>query len=104
MSDGRAIQPPALQYLPTLYEVKELTTSGALPARIAATILLSLMLPTTFTCTFGCDWSYSATTLLNTESSRALQPTQTVSFVVELDRPVAAVAETAATPSARSAS
>src|SRR5205809_243825 len=46
------------------------------------------MPPTTETCTFGCAWSYSATTFLNTPSSRALQPTQIVSFVGEADRAV----------------
>jgi len=32
-----------------LYELNELTTSGAVPERIAATILLSSMPPTTLT-------------------------------------------------------
>src|SRR5690242_5006547 len=96
---ARSIQPPVPQYTPTSYELNELATSGALPARIAATILLSLMLPTTLTCTFGCALSYSAITLLKTLSSRALQPTQTVSFVGELVRAVAAVAEMATTAS-----
>ena len=44
-------------------------------------ILSSLIPPTTLTVTFGFFASYSATTFLNTSSSRALQPTQTVSFV-----------------------
>jgi hypothetical protein len=61
--------------------LNELTTSGAVPARIAATILLSLIEPTTLTVTFGLFLSYSATTCLKTPSSRALQPTQIVSFV-----------------------
>ena len=51
--DERSIQPPVPQYTPTLYELNELTTSGAVPARIAATILSSLMLPMTFRATVG---------------------------------------------------
>ena len=35
--DERSIQPPVPQYTPTSYELNELTTSGAVPARIAAT-------------------------------------------------------------------
>src|SRR5436305_4298105 len=90
--------------MPTSYELNELATSGARPARMAATILSSLMFPTTLTSTFGCALSYSATTFLKTPSSRALQPTQIVSFVGELDLVVAAVAPTAASPRARSTS
>ena len=37
-----------------LSEEKECATSGALPPRIAATILSSFTPPTTFTRTFGC--------------------------------------------------
>ena len=44
-------------------------------------ILSSLIPPTTFTDTFGFFASYSAVTFLNSLSSRALQPTQTVSVV-----------------------
>ena len=62
--------------------MNELTTSGALPARIAATIFVSVMPPTTESETsLCCDW-YSAASFLNAVSSwPALQPTQTVSFV-----------------------
>src|SRR5438477_11642422 len=77
---ARSIQAPVPQYTPTFAEVNELTTSGALPERIAAVILSSLIEPTTFTTTFGWALSYSATTFLNSPSSRALQPTQTVSL------------------------
>src|SRR5919201_1385312 len=38
------------------------------------------MLPTTLNCTSECFLSYSATTLLNARSSRACQPTHTVSL------------------------
>src|SRR5690348_15119017 len=90
--------------MPTSYELNELATSGALPARIAATILSSLIDPTTLTLTFGCALAYSAATPLKTLSSRALQPTHTVSFVGALFFAVAAVAPTAAIPSAPSTS
>src|SRR5438034_8649786 len=100
----RSIQAPELQYWPTFADVKELTTSGTLPLRIAAVILSSLMPPTTLTFTSECLLSYSATIFLNSLSSRALQPTQIV-IVVALaeDVPalacVLAVAATAAAPS-----
>ena len=68
--------------MPTFADVNELTTSGALPPRSAAMILSSLMPPTTLTSTAAFLRSYSATTFLNSLSSRALQPTHTVSFVV----------------------
>src|ERR1700688_4378433 len=67
--------------MPTSYELNELTTSGAVPARIAATILSSLMLPTTSSDTLGFAFWYSAASFLKAVSSRALQPTQTVSLV-----------------------
>src|SRR5215471_10975453 len=86
-SGARSIHAPVPQYTPTFADVKELTTSGALPDRIAAVILSSLIEPTTSICTFGCAFWYSATTLLNSLSSRALQPTQTVSFVGPLFAP-----------------
>src|SRR5439155_9755669 len=74
----RSSQAPELQYWPTFADVKELTTSGTLPLRIAAVILSSLMPPTTFTVTSECLLSYSATTPLKAFSSAALQPTQIV--------------------------
>src|SRR6059058_307236 len=87
----RSSQAPELQYWPTFAEVKELTTSGTLPLRIAAVILSSLIPPTTFTVTSGWALSYSATTFLNTPSSRALQPTQIVSLVGPVLRDCAVV-------------
>src|SRR6476646_10932393 len=72
----RSIHAPELQYCPTFAEVKELTTSGTFPLRIAAVILSSLMPPTTLTVTSECFLSYSATTPLKAFSSAALQPTQ----------------------------
>src|SRR6476659_10330386 len=74
----RSIHAPELQYCPTFADVKELTTSGTLPLRIAAVILSSLIPPTTLTVTSECFLSYSAAIFLNALSSRALQPTQTV--------------------------
>src|SRR5215510_6837325 len=80
-SGARSIQPPDGQYTPTFCDVNELTTSGTFPERRAAVILSSLIEPTTFTVTSGFLASYSATTFLNSLSSRALQPTQMVRFV-----------------------
>ena len=95
--------------MPTLADVNELTTSGAFPPRRAAMILSSLIPPTTLTVTAGLLLSYSAATFLNSLSSRALQPTQTVSVVAavppfaagEVD---AASSDTAAAATATSAS
>ena len=61
--------------------MNELTTSGTFPERSAAVILSSLIAPTTLTLTSAFLASYSATTFLNSFSSRALQPTQIVRFV-----------------------
>src|SRR5262245_18363688 len=47
-------------------------------------ILSSLIDPTTLTSTFAFLASYSATTFLNSPSSRALHPTQTVNVVAEV--------------------
>src|SRR5216117_150487 len=80
-SGARSIQAPVPQYTPTFADVNELTTSGALPERIAAVILSSLIEPTTLIVTSECFASYSDTTFLNSRSSRWLQPTQTVSVV-----------------------
>src|SRR6266516_6543712 len=56
--------------------------SGAVPERIAAMILVSLMFPTTLTWVFGCFALYSSISDLNAFSSWVLesQPTQIVSF------------------------
>ena len=56
--------------------------SGAVPDRIAATILLSSIPPTTLIVTSAWFLSYSAATALKVVSSLpALQPTQIVSLV-----------------------
>src|SRR5947209_4865711 len=102
---ARSIHAPVPQYTPTFAEVNELTTSGALPERIAAVILSSLIDPTTLTVTSGCAESYSATTFLNSPSSRALQPTQTVSLtgpLFELGAKLRALAAIAAANAAAS--
>src|SRR5207248_5160193 len=59
--------------------------SGAVPERIAATIFVSLMSPTTLTWIFFCLALYSSTSDVNAFSScvPALQPTQ----MVRLTRP-----------------
>ena len=53
---------------------KECATSGALPPRIAATILSSEIPPTTFTWMSGCVFSKSAITSFMTPSSRSVKP------------------------------
>src|SRR6478609_1005788 len=90
--------------MPTFDDVKELTTSGPLPARSAAMILSSLMPPTTLTSTSLFLASYSWTTFLNSESSRALQPTQTVSVVVEALPVCVGLADARLAPTASAAS
>src|SRR4051812_3148602 len=74
----RSVHAPDAQKLPVLSVEKDCATSGALPPRIAATILSSLMPPTVFTFTPGCACSKSATTRLIVLSSRAVNPTQSV--------------------------
>src|SRR6266511_417234 len=104
-SGPRSIQPPVEQYVPTL---KELTTSGAVPERIAAVIFVSVMSPTTFTVTSEWFRSYSAATCLNTLSSCVAdpKPTQIVIFVALADAwaEFFAVAPTAAATTASSTS
>src|SRR5437773_4047834 len=78
--------------------------SGALPPRMAATTFVSLMPPTTLTVTSGCLRSYSATTALNTLSSRDDQPTHTVSLVGALAATVRACAELLVLPAATATS
>src|SRR2546423_10382416 len=96
--------------MPTFAEVKELTTSGGFPERIAFVICVSLTEPTTLTCTSACFASYSETTPLNSFSSRALQPTQIVIFAGALAAcgpafdDVCAAAPIAVAPTARVAS
>src|SRR6476619_5558333 len=89
--------------MPTFDDVNELTTSGAFPERSAAMILSSLIPPTTLMSTFGFFASYSDTTFLNSLSSRALHPTQTVSVVACACR-LEADDETAATHAASTSS
>src|SRR3954451_20654146 len=107
---ARFTQPPDGQKIPTLEDMKELSTSGTLPERGAPKILSSLIPPTTLTFTAGCFWSYSATTFLNSVSScPALQPTQIVMVVAFWAAFApglleAAPTEAATTPAATSAS
>ena len=76
----RSIQPPDEQNAPVLSALNDCTTSGALPPRIAAMILSSLMPPTVLTLMSGVRASKSSTACLITPSSRAVKPTQSVMF------------------------
>src|SRR3954465_9452087 len=67
-------------------------------------ILSSLMPPTTLTSTSLFFVSYSWTTFLNSESSRALQPTQTVSVVAEALPVCVGLADAKLAPTASAAS
>src|SRR4051795_8632903 len=78
MRGARSVHAPEAQKLPVLSVEKDWATSGALPPRIAATILSSLMPPMVLTFTPGCARSKSATTPLIALSSRAVKPTHSV--------------------------
>src|SRR5437868_9985727 len=78
MYGPRSIHAPLGQKAPVLSEEKDWATSGALPPRIAATILSSLVPPTTFTWTPGWAASKSLTTALNVFSSGATNGVQTL--------------------------
>src|SRR5689334_11797276 len=78
MRGARSVHAPDEQKLPVLSVEKDWATSGALPPRIAATILSSLIPPMVLTLTPGCARSKSATTPLMVLSSRAVKPTQRV--------------------------
>src|SRR4051794_30731377 len=78
MRGARSVHAPEAQKLPVLSVEKDWATSGALPPRIAATILSSLMPPMVLTFTPGCARSKSATTPLIALSSRAVNPTHSV--------------------------
>ena len=78
MYGARSIQAPDPQYAPMLSAEAESATSGALPPRIAAMILSSLIPPTLSTVTFGYFFSKAAMFWLKTPSSRFVNPLQTV--------------------------
>src|SRR3954468_8572255 len=74
----RLTQAPEPQNAPELSAVNDCATSGALPPRLAAMILSSLMPPTTRTFTPGWSASKSFTASLKTLSSRWVKPTHSV--------------------------
>src|ERR1700750_1472522 len=78
MRGPRSVQAPDEQKLPVLSVENDCAMSGALPPRIEATILSSLMPPTVLTFTPGFARSKSATTPLMILSSRAVNPTHSV--------------------------
>src|SRR3954470_9975591 len=78
MYGARSTQAPELQNAPALSAENDCATSGALPPRLAATILSSLMPPTTLTVTPGFFASKPFTASLKTFSSRWVNPTQSV--------------------------
>src|SRR3954452_4384091 len=78
MRGPRSAHAPDPQKLPVLSVENDCAMSGALPPRIAATILSSLIPPTVLTFTPGCARSKPATTPLMVFSSRWVKPTQRV--------------------------
>src|SRR6185312_6468851 len=74
----RSVHAPDAQKLPVLSVEKDWAMSGALPPRIAATILSSLMPPMVLTFTPGFACSKRATTPLMILSSRCVKPTHSV--------------------------
>src|SRR3954454_18474100 len=78
MSALRSIQPPDPQKAPMLSLTLETATFGALPPRMAATVLSSLMPPTLFTLIAGWVFWKSAITPLKTFCSRCVKGCQIV--------------------------
>src|SRR3954471_8470141 len=78
MRGPRSVHAPDPQKLPVLSVENDCAMSGALPPRMAATILSSLIPPTVFTFTPGCARSKPATTPLMIFSSRWVKPTHSV--------------------------
>src|SRR3954447_26996821 len=78
MYGARSIHAPEPQNAPALSAENDWATSGAFPPRLAATILSSLMPPTTLTWTPAFSASKSFTTPLITPSSRCVKPTHSV--------------------------
>src|SRR3954467_13766488 len=78
MRGPRSVHAPDPQKLPVLSVENDCAMSGALPPRIAATILSSLIPPTVLTLTPGFARSKSATTPLMIFSSRWVKPTHSV--------------------------
>ena len=106
MDGVRSIQAPDEQKLPLLSAVNDCVTSGAVPPRMAATILSSLIPPTVFTAIAGWDFSNCAITPFTIDSSRPVKPTQIVIvvFPAEPAGRVVAAPPAAVAPSASAAS
>ena len=89
----RSIQPPDEQKAPVLSVSNESATSGGLPPRMAATILLLSTAPTLFIFTAGWSLWKPFSTEFQTPSSRSLKPLHTVSVTGLLRSAVAVVFE-----------
>src|SRR5215211_2645995 len=80
MYGPRSIQAPLGQKAPVLSELNDCATSGALPPRIAATILSSFVPPITFTWIPACVASKSFTTAFSVSSSGSTKGVHMVMF------------------------
>src|SRR5438045_4350191 len=89
----RSIQPPDEQKAPVLSVSNESATSGGLPPRMAATILLLSTAPTLLIFTAGCSWWKPFRTLFQIFSSRSVKPLHTVSVTGFVRSAVAVVFE-----------
>src|SRR3954451_15176051 len=86
----RSIQAPVPEKLPRLSVVNDSATSGALPPRIACTILSSLTPPMLLTVMFGWALWKSAMTESRTPFSRLVKPLQSLIVTGLLSSAVAA--------------
>src|SRR3954453_11273937 len=77
----RSIQPPDEQNAPVLSVSNESATSGGLPPRMAATILLLSTAPTLLIFTAGWSLWKPFSTEFQTPSSRSLKPLHTVNVM-----------------------
>src|SRR4029453_7622483 len=80
MYEPKSLQAPLGQNTPVLSELNECATSGALPPRIAATILSSFVPPITFTLMPAWVASKSFTTALSVFSSGSTNGVHIVMF------------------------
>src|SRR5436189_4587308 len=76
---SRLIQPPEEQNAPVLSVSNDSATSGGLPLRMPATILLLSIEPTLLIFTFGWSLWKPASAWFQMPSSRSVKPLQTVS-------------------------
>src|SRR3954471_17398455 len=87
---SRLIQPPEEQNAPVLSVSNESATSGGLPLRMPATILLLSIEPTLLTLIFGWSLWKPCSAWFQIPSSRSVKPLQTVSVVALLSSNFAA--------------